>query len=63
MCFTDFGETAATQVQSRLSHATSDGVLIGAGVRVPPGNRLEAGALCVFAGCRVEGTGVRPPPD
>jgi hypothetical protein len=40
MCFTDFGETAATQVQSRLNHATFDGVLIGAGVRVPPGNFL-----------------------
>lgn len=40
MCFTDFGDTAATQVQSRLSQAAFDGVLIGAGVPVPPGNFL-----------------------
>lgn len=40
MCFTDFGETAEAHVRSRLSQAAFDCVLIGAGVRVPPGNFL-----------------------
>ena len=40
MCFTDFGETAEAQVRSRLNQAAFDCVLIGAGVRVPPGNFL-----------------------
>ena len=40
MCFTDFGDTAETQVRSRLNQAAFDCVLIGAGVRVPPGNFL-----------------------
>ena len=38
MCLTDFGETAATVVQSQLKQKRFDCVLIGAGVRTPPSN-------------------------
>ena len=38
MCLTDFGETAAAVVQSRLEQKRFDCVLIGAGVRTIPSN-------------------------
>jgi len=40
MCLTDFGETAEAVVQSELKQKQFDCVLIGAGVRVVPGNFL-----------------------
>src|SRR5215471_5611572 len=38
MCFTDFGETAESIVQSALKQRRFDCVLIGAGVRTNPSN-------------------------
>ena len=40
MCLTDFGETAATVVQSQLEQEEFDCILIGAGVRTNPSNFL-----------------------
>ena len=37
-CLTDFGETAATVVQSQLEQKQFDCILIGAGVRTVPSN-------------------------
>lgn len=37
-CLTDFGETAETVLQDRLKQTRFNCVLIGAGVRVNPGN-------------------------
>jgi hypothetical protein len=39
-CLTDFGETAATVVQSQLEQKQFDCILIGAGVRTNPSNFL-----------------------
>ena len=39
-CFTDFGETAEAVVENQLRQKRFDCVLIGAGVRVNPGNLL-----------------------
>ena len=39
-CLTDFGETAEGVVRGRLQHERFDCVMIGAGVRVVPGNFL-----------------------
>lgn len=40
LCWTDFGETAMTVLETHLKKAQYDGVLIGAGVRIPNTNFL-----------------------
>jgi hypothetical protein len=38
LCWTDFGQTAASVVQKALQNNSYDGILIGAGIRVPVAN-------------------------
>jgi hypothetical protein len=40
LCWIDFGKTAAATVQTKLQEDSFDGVLIGAGIRVPGSNFL-----------------------
>ncbi|MDQ3047779.1 MAG: hypothetical protein M3R27_09545 [Bacteroidota bacterium] len=36
LCWTDFGDTAISVINSMLTKNSFDGVLIGAGIRIPP---------------------------
>jgi hypothetical protein len=40
LCWTDFGQTATSVVETRLIKTSYDGILIGAGIRVPGNNFL-----------------------
>jgi hypothetical protein len=40
LCWTDFGKTAQQVVQGKLEKTQYEGILIGAGIRVPPSNFL-----------------------
>lgn len=40
LCWVDFGQTASSVVQARLEKQDFDGVLIGAGIRIPASNFL-----------------------
>ena len=40
LCWTDFGQTASSVIEKHLQNKEYDGVLIGAGIRVPAANFL-----------------------